>query len=56
MHHGATAVIMGCTEIPIAARYADARGLHMVDSSLELARAAVDYALARGWHRPGWDA
>lgn len=54
--HGATAVIMGCTEIPIAVRYTDALGMHMVDSSLELARAAVDYALARGWHRPGWDA
>ena len=52
---GATAVIMGCTEIPIAARYADAQGLQLVDSSLELARATVDYALARGWNRPGWD-
>lgn len=55
-HHGATAVIMGCTEIPIAARYTDALGLHLIDSSLELARAAVDYARERDWHRPGWDA
>jgi aspartate racemase len=52
---GATAVIMGCTEIPIAARHAPAHGLHLVDSSLELARAAVNYALERGWNRPGWD-
>ena len=55
-HHGATAVIMGCTEIPIAARYTQSLGMQMVDSSLELARAAVDYALKRDWHRPGWDA
>lgn len=53
---GATAVIMGCTEIPIAAKYTDTLGLHLMDSSLELARAAVDYALERNWNRPGWDA
>ncbi|MBC5763491.1 aspartate/glutamate racemase family protein [Ramlibacter albus] len=53
---GATAVIMGCTEIPIAAKYTDTLGLHLMDSSLELARAAVNYALERKWHRPGWDA
>ncbi|MBI2771778.1 MAG: aspartate/glutamate racemase family protein [Burkholderiales bacterium] len=52
---GATAVIMGCTEIPIAARYADSLGLELVDSSLELARASVEFALERGWNRPGWD-
>jgi aspartate racemase len=52
---GATVVIMGCTEIPIAARHAPAHGLHLVDSSLELARATVNYALERGWNRPGWD-
>jgi aspartate racemase len=52
---GATAVIMGCTEIPIAARHTSAQGLHLVDSSLELARAAVDYALERGWNRAAWD-
>jgi len=52
---GATAVIMGCTEIPIAARHAPPQGLHLVDSSLELARATVNYALERGWNRPQWD-
>lgn len=52
---GATALIMGCTEIPIACRHADTAGLALVDSSLELARASVAYALERGWNRPGWD-
>jgi aspartate racemase len=52
---GATAVIMGCTEIPIAARHAASHGLRLVDSSLELARATVNYALERGWNRPGWE-
>jgi len=51
----AGAVIMGCTEIPIAARQAKVRGLQLVDSSLELARATVNYALERGWNRPSWD-
>ena len=51
----AGAVIMGCTEIPIAARGATVQGLQLVDSSLELARAAVSYALERGWNRPSWD-
>jgi aspartate racemase len=49
---GATAVIMGCTEIPIAARHTPAQGLRLIDSSLELARASVNYALLRGWNRP----
>jgi aspartate racemase len=52
---GATVLIMGCTEIPIASRHADTAGLMLVDSSLELARASVAYALERGWNRPGWD-
>ena len=52
---GATTVIMGCTEIPIAARHTSSQGLRLVDSSLELARASVNYALERGWNRPGWD-
>lgn len=52
---GATAAIMGCTEIPIAARHAGPTALTLVDSSLELARASVNYALERGWNRPGWD-
>jgi len=52
---GANALIMGCTEIPIASRDADVYGLALIDSSLELARASVAFALARGWNRPGWD-
>lgn len=51
---GATAVIMGCTEIPIAARDAPAQGLQLIDSSLELARASVAFALERGWNQPQW--
>jgi aspartate racemase len=53
--HGARAAIMGCTELPIAARHADAHGLTLIDSSLELARASVAFALQRGWNRPEWD-
>ncbi|HVZ43838.1 MAG TPA: amino acid racemase [Ramlibacter sp.] len=49
----AGAVIMGCTEIPIAAREATVQGLQLVDSSLELARATVNHALERGWNQ--WD-
>ena len=52
---GAGAVIMGCTEIPIAARHADVHGLALIDSSLELARASVAFALERGWNRQPWD-
>lgn len=56
---GASDVIMGCTEIPIAAQYmggaAGDAPLTLVDSSLELARASVNYALERGWNRAGWD-
>ena len=52
---GATDVIMGCTEIPVAARHAPAHELQLVDSSLELARASVNYALERGWNKAGWE-
>ncbi len=51
---GATTVIMGCTEIPIAVRHTPSQGLRLVDSSLELARATVNYAIERGWNKPGW--
>jgi aspartate racemase len=51
----ATALIMGCTEIPLASRHADLAALLPVDSSLALAQACVDFALTRGWNRPGWD-
>ena len=49
----ASALIMGCTELPVAARHADLSGLVPVDSSLALAQACVDFALTRGWNRPG---
>lgn len=55
VRQGATTLIMGCTEIPIASKHADVSGLTLIDSSLELARASVAFALARGWNRPGWD-
>lgn len=54
---GATAVIMGCTELPIAAQAAHAAEhtpLALVDSSLELARATVAFALDKGWNKPTW--
>jgi aspartate racemase len=54
---GATAVIMGCTELPIAAEAAhatDHTAMTLVDSSLELARATVTFALDKGWNRPTW--
>ena len=56
VRRGATTLIMGCTEIPMASRYADVSGLELIDSTLELARASVAFALARGWNRTGWDA
>ena len=52
---GADAVIMGCTELPVAVREAQTGALVLVDSSLELARASVAYGLARGWNKPSWD-
>jgi aspartate racemase len=45
-----SAVIMGCTEIPIAARYCNACGIELADSSLALAEAAVNHAVERQWH------
>jgi aspartate racemase len=57
---GATAVIMGCTELPIAAQAAQAAiaaehgAMSLVDSSLELARATVAFALDKGWNKPTW--
>lgn len=48
---GVNTVIMGCTEIPIASRYCDEANLLLIDSTLELARATVDYALNRGWNK-----
>ncbi|TKC87724.1 amino acid racemase [Trinickia terrae] len=47
---GAEAALMGCTEIPLAARHLKAPVMTLVDSTLELARATVSYGLARGWN------
>ena len=49
---GVGAVIMGCTEIPLAAAHLPAPPFTTIDTSLELARAAVAYAISRGWNRP----
>lgn len=48
---GITSVIMGCTEIPLAAAHVMARDLNLIDCTLELARHTVDHALQRGWNR-----
>lgn len=55
LRQGATTLIMGCTELPVASQYANMSGLVLIDSSLELARACVAFALERSWNRPGWD-
>lgn len=47
---GVSALIMGCTEIPIAAQYAHIGEMACADSSLALADAVVGYALQRRWH------
>ncbi|KAA0998907.1 amino acid racemase [Paraburkholderia panacisoli] len=47
---GCRAAVMGCTEIPLAARRLAAPSLQLIDSTLELARATVSYGLARGWN------
>ncbi|MCR4470895.1 aspartate/glutamate racemase family protein [Burkholderia sp. SCN-KJ] len=44
--------VMGCTEIPIAARAVRDTPFALVDSTNELARATVAYAAERGWGRP----
>lgn len=44
--------VMACTEIPLAARHLPDSPLTLIDSSLELARATVSFAVARGWNRP----
>ena len=51
---GATAAILGCTELPVAARTAQRSSMVLIDSSLELARATVTFALDKGWNQPTW--
>ncbi|WP_175733006.1 aspartate/glutamate racemase family protein [Burkholderia ambifaria] len=43
--------VMGCTEIPIAARALRDASFVLIDSTQELARATVAYAAERGWGR-----
>lgn len=50
---GATRAILACTELPLAAAAAGeqaANGVTLIDSTLELARATVRYALDHGWN------
>lgn len=49
--HGVSAVIMGCTEIPIAARHMEPTDVALIDSTLELAKATVAYAMSKGWNK-----
>lgn len=54
---GAEAVIMGCTEIPLAARplsaFAAELGVPLIDSTLALAHATVHFAREKGWLAQG---
>ncbi|MBK1719872.1 aspartate/glutamate racemase family protein [Thiocystis violacea] len=47
---GVRTVILGCTELPLAAVHAEWQAPHLIDCTLELARSAVEYALQRGWN------
>ncbi|RDU95848.1 aspartate/glutamate racemase family protein [Trinickia dinghuensis] len=49
---GAQVAVLGCTELPLAAQQMSAPPIPTIDSTLELARATVSYALAHGWNRP----
>jgi len=53
MEEGVTTVIMGCTEIPLAAApikgHVHKMGLNLIDSTLELAKATLAYAFEHRW-------
>ncbi|MGN6230855.1 MAG: aspartate/glutamate racemase family protein [Trinickia sp.] len=49
---GAQVAVLGCTELPLAAQQMGAPPIPTIDSTLELARATVSYALSHGWNRP----
>ena len=51
---GAQTVVLGCTELPVAAQQIAVQSLQLIDSTLELARQAVKHALYLGWNRPPW--
>ncbi|EXJ14834.1 cysteate racemase [Imhoffiella purpurea] len=48
---GIRTFILGCTELPLAARGIARDGLTLIDSTLELARQAVEHGLRQGWNR-----
>ena len=51
--NGVNIVVLGCTELPLAALGCDPssyKGMTLVDSTLELARASVRYGMDRGWN------
>ena len=48
---GAAAVVLGCTELSVAAGRAQAWALPLVDSTHQLALAVVRHAVERGWVR-----
>lgn len=47
-----THVILACTELPLALRFAGPTTLTIVDTTEELARAVVAFAVERGWTSP----
>ncbi len=49
---GVDVALLACTELPIAASHLGEHGLHAIDSTMELARAVVRHAIARGWQHP----
>ena len=49
---GVDVAILACTELPVAASHLGPCELQVVDSALELARAVVRHAIARGWQCP----
>ncbi|MBV8467755.1 MAG: aspartate/glutamate racemase family protein [Burkholderiales bacterium] len=52
VERGASAALLACTELPLAAEYIQGTPLKLVDTSLELARACVNHAVEHGWNRP----
>jgi aspartate racemase len=52
LQQGVDAIILGCTEIPLAARRLKQPSvIPLIDSSLALAGQAVRHALAKGWNQ-----
>lgn len=50
---GLHTVILGCTELPLAASEARSESMTLIDCNLELARQAVEHGLRYGWNRQG---